>query len=318
MLPATAILLGAVVAPTDPVLASGIEAGAPLTEIEEEEAPEHRWGTVRFSLTSEAGLNDGLAFPLTYLAIAAAGAPAAAGYGWLAEWLAVDVVYRIAVGVAIGYVVGMVMARLIFRLPATEGLTDVMAGAEALATTLVAYAVTELAAGYGFIAGFVAALVLRRFEWEHEYYRELHDFAVVVERLLLAVVLVLFGGALAGGLLVPLTTTEVLLGVVVVLIVRPIAGALAFVGSDAALPDRLVISFFGIRGIGSFYYLAFALAHSTFDELELIIEAPRLWAFVGFTVVLSIGLHGVTATPVMSAYERWRERIGRPVVEDDP
>ncbi len=308
MLPATALLLGAVLAPTDPVLAADVDAGAPLTELEEEGAPEHKWGTVRFALTSEAGFNDGLAFPLTNLAIAAAGASAAGGWAWLGEWAAVDVGYKIGVGLVFGYVVGNVVARLVFRVPATRHLADVMAGAEALAATLVAFAVTELAHGYGFIAVFVAALTLRRYEWEHDYYTELHDFAVVVERLLIAVVLVLFGGALASGLLAPLSVTGVVLGLVFLLFVRPLAGLLAFVGSQARLPERLVVSFFGIRGIGSFYYLSYALSQSSFTELELLVAADELWAIVGFVTVASIAIHGTTATPVMEAFEEWRSR----------
>ena len=320
LLPATAILLGAVIAPTDPVLASGIEAGAPLTELEEERDPLYEWGTVRFALTSEAGFNDGLAFPLTNLAIAAAGARLAEGesLAWLIDWALVDVLYKIGAGVVLGYVIGQLIARLLFRLPATESLAEmvsggeeVMAGVEALATTLVAYALTELLGGYGFIAVFVAALALRQFEWEHDYYVELHDFAVVVERLLMATVLVLFGGAIAGGLLWPLTWLEGAVGLALLVVIRPVVGMLSFIGTGATRPERAVIGFFGIRGIGSFYYLSHALAESSFREMELLVEAEELWAFVGAVVLMSIVLHGVSASPVMDAYEGWRERTSR-------
>lgn len=73
------------------MLASGIEAGAPLAEIEEERDPQHRGGMVRFALTSEAGLDDGLAFPLTNLAIVVAGAPFAEWPSRSIDWLFVDV-----------------------------------------------------------------------------------------------------------------------------------------------------------------------------------------------------------------------------------
>lgn len=317
LLPATAILLGAVIAPTDPVLASGIEAGAPLTELEEEQDPRYEWGTVRFALTSEAGFNDGLAFPLTNLAIAAAGASLAEGasLAWLIDWALVDVLYKIGAGVVLGYVIGELIARLLFRLPATESLAEmvvrgeeVMAGVEALATALLAYSVTELLGGYGFIAVFVAALALRHFEWEHDYYVELHDFAVVVERLLMATVLVLFGGALAGGLLEPLTWLEGLVGLALLVVIRPVIGILSFIGTAATWPERTVIGFFGIRGIGSFYYLSHALAESSFQEIELLIEAEELWAFVGVVVLMSIILHGVSSSPIMDVYDRWRRR----------
>ncbi|UTF54749.1 cation:proton antiporter [Natronosalvus rutilus] len=321
LFPATAILLGAVLAPTDPVLASGVEAGAPLTELEEEQDPQYEWGTVRFALTSEAGFNDGLAFPLTNLAIAAAGAALAEGasLAWLIDWALVDVLYKILAGAVLGLIIGELVARLLFRLPATESLSEmvtrgeeVMAGVEALATTLVAYSVTELLGGYGFIAVFVAALSLRHFEWEHEYYVELHDFAVVVERLLMATVLVLFGGAIAGGLLGPLTWLEGLMGLALLVVIRPAVGILSFLGTTATWPERIVIAFFGIRGIGSFYYLSHALAESSFQERELLVEAGELWAFVGFVVLMSIILHGVSSSAVMDAYDRWRRRHREP------
>ncbi|WP_224448598.1 cation:proton antiporter [Haloprofundus salilacus] len=308
LLPATAILLGAVIAPTDPVLASDIGAGAPLTEIEEEHAPEYEWGTVQFALTSEAGLNDGLAFPFTNLAIAVAAAALSAEEAWLLDWVLVDVLYKISAGVVVGYLIGEIMARTVFRAPGTLRLAEVTAGAEALAATFLAYGLTELAGGYGFVAVFVAALALRHFEWEHDYYRRLHDFAVMVERLLLATVLVLFGGALAGGLLAPLTLPLALLGLALLLVIRPFVGAVAFVGSDAPLTDRAVVSFFGIRGIGSFYYLSYALAHASFRQRELVAAAEQLWAFVGFVVLVSVVLHGVSASPIMNELDRRRER----------
>lgn len=308
--PATAILLGAVLAPTDPVLASDVEAGAPLTELEVEQAAVHTWGSVRFALTSEAGLNDGLAFPFTYLAIAVAGASAASSVGWLVDWTLIDVGYRITVGLLFGLVVGHLMARVVFRNPTASQQAELMAGGEALVTTLFAYGLTELAGGYGFLAVFVAALELRRFEWEHDYYHHLHDFAAVVERLLMAIVLVLFGGAIVGGLLAPLTWEAIFLSVAVVLLVRPLSGIVGFLGSDAPWVDRLVISWFGIRGIGSFYYLAFALAHSSFDELELLVAAELLWAVVGFVVLVSICLHGTTANSVMAVVDHYRPSQG--------
>jgi NhaP-type Na+/H+ or K+/H+ antiporter len=328
LLPATAILLGAVIAPTDPVLASGVEAGAPLTELEEEQDPSHRWGTVRFSLTSEAGFNDGLAFPLTNLAIAVAGASMGGalvdGQSWLLEWVLVDVFYKIIAGTVLGYLIGQAMGKFMFRLPISEPIADmmqrgeeVMAGTEALAATLLAYSITELLGGYGFIAVFVAGLSLRHFEWEHDYYVELHDFAVVVERLLMGTVLVLFGGAIAGGLLGSLTFLEGAVGITLLLVIRPLSGILSFVGTDASWPERAVIGFFGIRGIGSFYYLSHALAESSFQEVELLIAAEELWAFVGFVVLLSIVLHGVSSSPIMDALERWQDQTKTDAVKTD-
>ncbi|MDL5363085.1 sodium:proton antiporter [Halalkalicoccus sp. NIPERK01] len=317
LLPATAILLGAVIAPTDPVLASGIEAGAPLTEFEEEQDPRYEWGTVRFALTSEAGFNDGLAFPLTNLAIVIAGAAFVRPEVWIVDWLLVDVFYKIGVGIVLGYLIGQLMARFLFRLPTSGSIADmmvnerdVMAGVEALATTLLAYGITEQLHGYGFIAVFIAALTLRHSEWEHDYYVELHDFAVLVERLLMATVLLLFGGAIAGGLLSPLTWLEGAIGVLCIFVIRPATGIISYLGTAASWPERAVIAFFGIRGVGSFYYLSHALAESSFHEAELVIAAEELWAFVGFVVLASIIVHGITASPVMAALDKRQQEEG--------
>jgi NhaP-type Na+/H+ or K+/H+ antiporter len=72
-----------------------------------------------------------------------------------------------------------------------------------------------------------------------------------------------------------------------------------------------LIGFFGIRGIGSFYYLSHALAESSFKEIELLIQAEELWAFVGFVVLLSVVLHGVSSSPIMDAYDRLQQRTPR-------
>jgi NhaP-type Na+/H+ or K+/H+ antiporter len=301
---ATAVLLEAVIAPTDPVLASDIEAGLPLTEIEEEPDTEQEF-SIRFALTSEAGLNDGLAFPFTNLAIALAGAASIASFSWAADWVLVDVAYKIVVGTVMGLLLGYVGGLIIFRLPASSRVAEAMAGAEALSGTLLIYGVTELLHGYGFLAVFVGALTLRQFEWEHDYYRTLDDYAVMVERLLMAAVLVLFGGALAGGLLAPLTPVDAAVGLAIVLVVRPVTGLLGLFGTELAWPSRAIVATFGIRGIGSFYYLAYALNQSSFQEIELLVAADRLWALLGFVVLTSILLHGITASPVMDALERW-------------
>jgi NhaP-type Na+/H+ or K+/H+ antiporter len=305
-LPATAVLLGAVIAPTDPVLASDVQATPPTEDVDEEIDPTEQEGSIRFALTSEAGLNDGLAFPFTYLAIAMAAAAGTGSLGWLGDWLLIDVVYKIVVGALLGYVTGRVIAWLIFGSPATTELASVMKGAEALAATLLTYAITELVNGYGFLAVFVAALVLRHYEWEDDYYHHLHDFAISTGRLLMSAVLVLFGGAIVGGLLSPLTWLDVLVGLAIVLVVRPVAGLIGLIGLSESWPERLVISTFGIRGIGSFFYLAFALNEASFREIELLLAAEKLWAIVGFVVLLSIVVHGSTANYVMDAIDRRR------------
>jgi NhaP-type Na+/H+ or K+/H+ antiporter len=306
MLTASALLLGAVVAPTDPVLASDVQVTEPTAAVDEDLDPTEQEGEIRFALTSEAGLNDGLAFPFTYLAIAVAAASASVSTGWLLDWVLLDVAYRIVVGTVVGAVVGWVLAWFLFGRPAATDLARVLAGAEALAATLIAYGLAELVQGYGFIAVFVAAVVLRHYEWQHEYYQELHDFAVTTERLLMAVVLLLFGGAVTGGLLAPLDPVDVAVAVALIFVVRPLAGLVGLVGTDTTLGERLVIGSYGIRGIGSFFYLSFALEDATFQEVELLLAADRLWAIVGLVVLLSIVMHGSTANFVMDRLDRRR------------
>jgi len=318
--PATAVLLGAVIAPTDPVLASTVEATPPTAETDEEVDPEDQEGEIRFALTSEAGLNDGLAFPFTNLAIVMAGVSLTSSSGfWLGEWFAFHVLYKIVVGIIGGVVVGYVIARFIFGRPSSTDLARIMEGGEALAATLMAYAATELVHGYGFIAVFVAALVLRNYEWDHDYYRELHDFGFVAERLLMAAVLVLFGGTLAGGLLSPLTTSHVVIGLALILVIRPLAGLVGLIGLSELWQERAITASYGVRGIGSFYYLAHALNTASFQEFELVIAAEELWAVLGFVVVASLTIHGISAGPVMSTIDQWRteHKEGFVVPEED-
>ncbi|MBV0924271.1 cation:proton antiporter [Halomicroarcula limicola] len=298
--PATALLLGAVIAPTDPVLASDVQVGPPGeghdAADESHEAREHEHET-RFALTSEAGLNDGLAFPFTYAAILVAGS-GFAGADWLGKWGGMYVGYKILVGVVSGLLLGYLFAQLLFRFSPTTRLAEAVEGAEILGGTLLIYAITELVQGYGFIAVFVAALLVRHYERSHDYNQALHDFSEVTERLAMAVLLTLFGGALATGLLSPLTWEVAAVGLVLLFVLRPLAGALGLVGSPLERNERTTIAFFGIRGIGSFYYLAYALNKETFAQSEL------LWALVGFVALVSIVVHGIAATPVMERLAR--------------
>jgi len=280
----TAMLLGAVVAPTDPVLAADVQVDPPQ---------EGKSDEIRFGLTSEAGLNDGLAFPFTYVAISMA-TLGVAPENWLVDWLLIDVAYKIVVGVLAGWLIGAALARFTFRFPSTTRLATAMAGAEALAATFICYGLTELAGGYGFIAVFVAALTIRDYERQHDYQEELHDFAEVAERIVSAILLILFGGAVATGLLAPLTWQAALVGVVTVVLVRPLAGLVGLVGYA---PRRGAIAFFGIRGIGSFYYLAYAINSAEFSGADL------AWATVGVVVLTSVVVHGITASPVMQDLE---------------
>lgn len=286
---AMALLLGAAMAPTDPVLAADVQVGPPASGDEDE---------VRFGLTSEAGLNDALAFPFVHLAILAA-AGGLASTGALTDWVVVKVAWKLLAGAGVGFVVGRAFAFLLFH-NARAGGTRFGDGLVALAATLIAYTATELAHGYGFLAVFICALTIRSGERDHVFHQEMHDFSDQIERLLIMLLLVLFGGALSNGLLDALTWTDALVGLAVVFVVRPVAGLVAMLGSGHPMRERLLLAFLGIRGVGSVYYVAYAINHGDFGDSE------RLWAVVGFIILVSILVHGVTAAPLLERLARRR------------
>lgn len=292
----TAVLLGACIAPTDPVLASEVQVEGPGAASEEKpkEDTDGKRDEVRFALTSEAGLNDGLAFPFTNLAVAVALMGAAPG-NWFGEWFLIDILFRGVIAAIGGGGLGWLLARLIFikEIAPDTPLAKALFGVEALGATLVVYGLTEFFGGYGFIAVFVAAVIIRGYEDDHAAYSPLHDFSEQLEQLLMALIMILFGGLIAGGLFAPLTWGLVAAALVIVFLVRPVSGIVGLIGFDRSWGERLAISSYGLRGIGTFYYLAFGLNQAPFQDADLI------WALAGLTVLVSIVVHGVTATPVV-------------------
>jgi NhaP-type Na+/H+ or K+/H+ antiporter len=292
--PAGAVLLGAVLAPTDPVLASDVQVGEPSEDEESEDE-------VRFALTSEAGLNDGLAFPFTFAAIAMA-VRGAAPHHWLVHWLLVDVGYRVGAGLALGWAVGWLLGRLFFRAPSERfRLAEHAEGFVAIAATFLAYGAGQLAHGYGFLSVFVCACMIRSAERTHGYHKVLHDFTEQIERLLTVGLLLLLGGAVVEGLLGALTWPAAAVGLALLFFVRPTFARLALLHGNGTTQERRVIAFFGIRGIGSLFYLTYALGQARFPDVDL------LWATVAFVVLASVVLHGVTATPLMRRLDQRRE-----------
>jgi NhaP-type Na+/H+ or K+/H+ antiporter len=294
---ASAVLLAALLAPTDPVLASDVQVSGPTAL--DEDAEEHEGidedDDVRFALTSEAGLNDGLAFPFVMAAIALAGSSDV--WSWALGWLAWDVVGRVVVGVVIGMVIGWLLARIAFRAPAPSlRLAETGEPLLALAAVLLSYGLAEVAHAYGFLAVFACAMTIRSAERGHEYHQNMHAMVERLERLLTLVVLLLLGMSLTNGLLEHLTWSGVAIGVLLLLVVRPLSGVVAllpFAPKDDEFDtrERLAVAFFGVRGVGSLFYLAYATSHGDFGDHD------ALWATVGFTVTASVLLHGITATP---------------------
>jgi NhaP-type Na+/H+ or K+/H+ antiporter len=283
-----AILLGGALAPTDPVLAADVQVGPPKTGEEDE---------VRFGLTSEAGLNDGLAFPFVHLAIALAAA-GVTGRPWATDWLFHNVIWEIGAGAAIGWAVGWLFGWITFHIPAESKLAQTGDGVIAIAAALITYGVCEMAQCYGFLGVFVAALAIRHAHRSHEFQREMHDFAEQIERIAMMAGLLLFGGALVNGLLAPLGWREIAAAAIILLLVRPIAGLIGMLGLKAHRSEKLTLAFFGIRGVGSFYYLAYGLNHMEAGD------QTGLWALLSLVVLVSILLHGLTVTPAMRSLDR--------------
>lgn len=274
---AGALLLGAVLAPTDPVLAADVQVGPPH---------QGRENPVRFTLTTEAGLNDGLAFPFVYLAIAIAlQGPDPAG--WLLDWLTIDVGYRIAVATIMGWIGARLLGQVLFSFPHGALLADTGSGVIALAGIMLCYGTAELAEGYGFIAVAVLGMRLRRMEENHPYHRRLHDFSEALEEALTALLLVALGTTLPA-LFQALGPGEIALAILFLLIIRPLAGLVALIGSDMTIAERGVTALYGVRGIGSIYYLSYAQSHVDFLDEQL------LWATVALVILLSTAVHGFT------------------------
>jgi NhaP-type Na+/H+ or K+/H+ antiporter len=272
------LLLGAILAPTDPVLAGDVQVGPP------HEGGEH---PVRFALTTEAGLNDGLAFPFVHLGIAVATA-GGLSLALAGEWVARDLIYRVAIGVAGGAGVGLLLGKVLFEWPRENALSKTGSGVVALAGVLLAYGVTEVAEGYGFIAAFAAGYTLRRAETDHHFHRRLHDFSESLEHSLTAILLVAVGAAIP--FLWPhFDLAHAAIGVALVFLIRPLVAWISLANTQLRGRERLVVSFYGVRGIGSVYYLAYAGHH-----VELVNEYA-LWATVAFTILLSTIVHGLTA-----------------------
>jgi NhaP-type Na+/H+ or K+/H+ antiporter len=287
---AVALLVAASLAPTDPVLAADVQVGPPKTGDEDE---------VRFGLTSEAGLNDGAAFPFVHLAILLAVA-LPAGKPWLGEWLTYRVLWEIGGGVLGGWLIGLLFGWLTFRIPAETKLAKTGDGLIALSATFVSYGVTEIFHVYGFLAVFVTALTFRHAHRDHDFQNDMHAITEQIERIAMMVLLILFGGSLVSGLFASVSWVDMAVAAAILLVVRPLTGWLGLLAYPADAREKMTLAFFGIRGVGSIYYLAFGINHMPVPDAE------RLWGIVGLVVLFSILLHGLTVTPIMRSLDRRR------------
>ncbi|MFW5758610.1 MAG: cation:proton antiporter [Bacteroidota bacterium] len=285
--PATALLIGAVTAPTDPVLASEIQTTPPhLDDL----------SSSRLALTAEAGLNDGLAFPFTNMAITMALLGTDTSL-WFSDWFMTDFLYKIIVGAAVGLFSGWLLAKIIFCCPKTQNHTSaVSVGLLTLSLTLVPYGLGEIVHSYGFISVFLAACAFRYQENTHEYLLTLHDFSEEMESIMIVILFTLAGIYISKNFINDFQWYMIPASLVILLMIRPLAGYLALVGTKLPIRKKLIISFFGIRGIGSAYYLLYAFYHVDFPQ------AKQALALLTMVIMLSVFIHGFTARPVM---KRW-------------
>jgi NhaP-type Na+/H+ or K+/H+ antiporter len=290
-----ALLLGAILAPTDPVLAADIQV----------KTPEDR-DALRVALSGEAGLNDGTAFPFVMLGLGWMGLHDIGSFG--GRWLAVDVGWAVTVGVgigwAVGHVVGLAAARFQGLRPGVQPLSEFIA----VGSIAASYGAAQGLGGYGFLAVFVTGLAVRR---ALEHGRAGHEVAAEsvgnvlqfngqLERIVEFVLVIIVGAAL-----VQVQPSWALLGFVAaaLFIARPLMVALTVRDAGVSPRQRRLMGWFGIRGIGSVYYLAYAIHHGVAGEAAELLASTAL-----ALVAASIVLHGLSVTPLMEHYDRRQRR----------
>jgi NhaP-type Na+/H+ or K+/H+ antiporter len=275
-----AILLAAALAPTDPVLAGDLGVPAPGEGDRSEPA---------FALTSEAGLNDGLAFPFVYLGLVVA---SGSGMASFAEWFAADVVYAIAAGIAIGAGLGWAIAAGAVRLRDRGLLSVGLDGWGAVGAVLAIYGVAEIAGAYGFLAAFAGGIAFRRYERDHEYNEGVHAGAEALERALELAMILFLGSLLTLDGLRIAGWQAFALAAALILVVRPLATMVGLRGSGLHGRERLYVGLFGIRGIGSIYYASAAVGSGLLSAGE---SRTIVWTVV-VVVCVSIVVHGLSAS----------------------
>ncbi|MEH2181412.1 cation:proton antiporter [Nostoc sp.] len=291
---AEAILLGAILAPTDPVLASEVQ----LTSTNDQDE-------LRFGLTSEGGLNDALAFPFVYFGIHALKDN---NWGnWFKQWIAVDLIWAITVGIIMGIVVAKSIVWIEKKVQRRRPTDELMADFVAISTILLTYSLTEMVNGYGFLAVFVAGLVVQRSYGDSEKPLAELEFVEQIEKLLEVGTILLLGSILLLKPMLNYAGQSLLVIILLFLIVRPLGVWISTIGKrplDSRRrtfhpATRWLFGWFGIRGVGSLYYLAYAFGHGLKGE-----AAEQIAWITYTTIVASVIVHGISATPLMKWYER--------------
>ncbi len=315
-----AVLLGAVLAPTDPVLASDVQI----------ENPDDR-DRLRFSLTGEAGFNDGAAFPFVMLGLGLLGLHELGEYGW--RWVAVDVVWAVIGGIGVGAVLGLAVGRLVVYLRREHeeavGLDDFLA----LGLVALSYGLALFAHTYAFLAVFAAGLALRFEERRHTGDKPTEEvestaregraeevavdaeaapaymasavlgFAEQLERIGGVALVILVGALLTYA---DWGSDALLFTGVLFVVIRPVSVWLGLLGSATTGLQRELIAWFGIRGIGSIYYLMYAENHGVYD-----LFSGRILSIVLLVIAISVTVHGLSVTPIMAWYSKRSKREER-------
>ena len=284
---AAAILLGGILAPTDPVLASEVQ----LSHVEDKDE-------MRFGLTSEGGLNDALAFPFVYLGL----------YwlkdsnldNWFKEWVAIDLLWAVTAGIIMGYLVAKAIVWIEKRTQQIRPIDDVIEDFVALSTILLTYSLTELVNGYGFLAVFVAGYVVQAnyFTEQDKRHAQL-EFTEQIEKLLEVGTILLLGTLLLVAPMIKYGGQALLVAGLLLFVIRPVGVWISMLGSRVPVQTSLIFGWFGIRGVGSLYYLSYAFSKGLKGDL-----AEQIAWITYITIVISVVLHGVSSTPVMNWYER--------------
>ena len=287
--PAAAILFGSLISPTDPVLASDLQTSKPS---------EKDISKTRLALTSEAGINDGLAFPFTYFALFLA--TRGNHYSeWIGEWFLVDFILKTVIGIIMGLVLGWLLYKIVFSCTSKTQQSNISRGILSLALTLLPYAVTQMMGGYGFIAVFIAATAFSHREKDVRHMDNLHDFTEEIERIFVALLFVILGIYIAADFNNLLNYKLIAVALILIMVIRPITGYVALTGKKISHFEKFVLSFYGIRGVGSIYYLMFALNEVQFDESQKLIELTAV------TIVLSVCIHGISAATIQKKLDKY-------------
>jgi NhaP-type Na+/H+ or K+/H+ antiporter len=297
---ASLVLAGAL-APTDPVLAGDVQV-----------ADARDRDRLRFGLTGEAGLNDGAAFPFVLAGLAMLGVDPALPGGW-GPW-ALAATWGIAGGLALGALLGMAAGRWVAR-RTRDGVTSETSEAFlGLGLVSATYGIALLIGAYGFVAVFAAAVALRGTAAaevggaaDRASITPMQQFNAGLESLFEFAIVIVCGALVT---VVAIPPSAVALALVLFLVVRPVSVLAALAGTRLEREQRMLAAWFGIRGVGSIYYVFFALSRDWRGE-----EADYVLGLVLGVVAASIILHGISVTPLMSAYERharaWTSRRNR-------